>query len=72
MSDVTNITVIDNGPIVIKNTFELFDGEGNSFTPKKDTISICRCGASTNQPFCNGSHHKIDFQSIVRALKESS
>ncbi|MEL7060121.1 MAG: CDGSH iron-sulfur domain-containing protein [Acidobacteriota bacterium] len=25
-------------------------------------IALCRCGATANQPFCDGSHRRIDFQ----------
>ncbi|MEO8457253.1 MAG: CDGSH iron-sulfur domain-containing protein [Chloroflexota bacterium] len=23
---------------------------------------MCRCGASNNKPFCDGSHGSVDFQ----------
>lgn len=50
-----------NGPLIVKGNFELFDADGNEIETKSK-IAICRCGASENKPFCDGSHSKIGFQ----------
>lgn len=56
----------DNGPLLVKGPVHLVDSEGNEFTIKGRNIALCRCGASENKPFCDGSHARIGFRSIVR------
>ncbi|WP_028547445.1 CDGSH iron-sulfur domain-containing protein [Paenibacillus sp. UNC451MF] len=64
MSDV-KITVSDNGPLIVNGEIQLLDGAGNPLTTKEATY-LCRCGLSSNKPFCNGAH-KGQFESVVRA-----
>ena len=57
----------DNGPLLVRGPVHLVDPEGNEFTIKARNIALCRCGASQNKPFCDGSHARIGFRSVVRA-----
>jgi uncharacterized Fe-S cluster protein YjdI len=52
--------IMVDGPIVIKGNFTL-TYSGNNKEIKNSLISICRCGASDHQPFCDGVHRKIGF-----------
>ncbi len=61
MGDVT-IRPLKNGPLIVEGGVELFDTEGNKIPLDKDRIALCRCGASSNKPFCDGTHSKIGFQ----------
>ncbi len=67
MAETTQITVKDSGPFLVKGPLTLMDAEGNEFSVDKQTVALCRCGASTTQPFCNGTHRKIEFESVARA-----
>ena len=72
MSQV-KITVRKNGPLRIEDPngmVEIVDAEGNKYdTTGKTAFSLCRCGASANRPFCDGSHNTIAFQSPETAIK---
>ena len=54
------ITVVKNGPYIIKGLEHFRDSAGREL-PVQSAISLCRCGASKNKPYCDGSHTKIDF-----------
>ncbi|MBM7693197.1 CDGSH-type Zn-finger protein [Peribacillus deserti] len=63
------IKVMDNGGFRVTGDVELIDMEGNVF-PAKPAFSLCRCGLSSNLPYCDASH-KGKFNSVVRAPKPS-
>jgi CDGSH-type Zn-finger protein len=50
-----------NGSIRVTGTVEFVDGEGKVIESKSD-FSLCRCGASKEKPFCDGSHREAGFQ----------
>jgi uncharacterized Fe-S cluster protein YjdI len=55
-----DVRVMEDGPIIIKGNFKLFDTAGNEIRHLKMS-SLCRCGASNELPFCDGTHRKIGF-----------
>jgi 3-phenylpropionate/trans-cinnamate dioxygenase ferredoxin subunit len=61
MADVT-IRPSKNGPLIVEGPVELYDTEGNRIPLDKNRIALCRCGASSNKPFCDGTHSQIGFQ----------
>lgn len=57
------LTVLKNGPYYITGGIDLIGeniefGEGAS----KEHYTLCRCGASENKPFCDGTHRAINFK----------
>jgi CDGSH-type Zn-finger protein len=70
MEDPTSIVCNPNGPLRITGNFVIKDGEGREFDLSGRTaISLCRCGLSGNKPFCDGTHGRQAFQSVVEARK---
>lgn len=52
--------IMTDGPVIIKGNFTL-EYDGNKKEINNSLISICRCGASDHQPFCDGKHRKTGF-----------
>lgn len=58
------VTVTANGPYAVTGGVELIGvkfGEGAS----TEHYTLCRCGASKNKPFCDGSHWEVEFRDPV-------
>ncbi|MGA1978462.1 MAG: CDGSH iron-sulfur domain-containing protein [Bacteroidales bacterium] len=49
------IEVIDSGPLKITGNFILRDLQRDKET-KACEVLLCRCGKSSDKPFCDGSH----------------
>jgi uncharacterized Fe-S cluster protein YjdI len=58
---ITNIELRPNGPIVINNECMIKHSDGREET-RSAKVFLCRCGASSNKPFCDGTHKKIGFE----------
>lgn len=69
MTERTKITVLDNGPYLVKGPVLLLDAEGNEFHAERATVALCRCGESANKPFCDGTHAKVGFRAAERAVQ---
>ncbi len=47
---------MENGPNVV-------------FVDDKVLTAMCRCGASANKPYCDGSHRKVGFTATAAEVK---
>jgi len=62
----TRVTILNHGPIRLEGEFEIVDQEGKSFgLGGRTAVALCRCGHTGNAPFCDGTHKKQNFQSVV-------
>jgi CDGSH-type Zn-finger protein/uncharacterized Fe-S cluster protein YjdI len=51
-----------NGPLKVEGNLELVSGTGRTLLRTTKTF-LCRCGASSKKPYCDGTHAKIGFTS---------
>lgn len=49
-----------NGPYLLKGDFRILDADGSE--REGNTAALCRCGQSSNKPFCDGSHRAAGFE----------
>lgn len=60
-NDEPMIKIDRHGPLNVTGGIE-FIGEDGEQPENRDHYSLCRCGASKNKPFCDGTHLKIKFR----------
>lgn len=56
----TAIEAIKNGPLLVYGNIKVKDAQGHE-AHKSNVTAFCRCGASKNKPFCDGSHITVGF-----------
>ena len=73
MSEPLVIRCRENGPLVVQGAVRVIDHQGNEFVPPpgKAAVALCRCGASHNKPFCDGSHRACGFQAANLAKPDT-
>ncbi|HVI48603.1 MAG TPA: CDGSH iron-sulfur domain-containing protein [Chitinophaga sp.] len=49
-----------SGPLWIRGGIEIADATNNPYEIR-NRVTLCRCGASRNKPYCDGSHASIKF-----------
>ncbi|MGI9317740.1 MAG: CDGSH iron-sulfur domain-containing protein [bacterium] len=59
-SEGASVIVSKNGPYHVSGAVSLDDSSVNT-EDIPDSYALCRCGASKNKPFCDGSHWDINF-----------
>jgi CDGSH-type Zn-finger protein/uncharacterized Fe-S cluster protein YjdI len=57
-----NIKPIPDGPLLVRGNLEIRTASGRAAWHGK-SAALCRCGASQNKPFCDGSHKAAGFSS---------
>jgi CDGSH-type Zn-finger protein len=49
-----------SGPIWVRGGIPIHSADGSTYEVR-NRVTLCRCGASRNKPFCDGSHIRVRF-----------
>ncbi|MEJ2585388.1 MAG: CDGSH iron-sulfur domain-containing protein [Robiginitalea sp.] len=60
-SEALEVEVLPKGPLIVKGKISL-KSSGDKVENREGNTAFCRCGSSSNKPFCDGSHRKVDFE----------
>ena len=55
------VEVIANGPLLVKGMLEVTLTQGRKEKRTRAT-AFCRCGSSSDKPYCDGSHKTVSFK----------
>jgi CDGSH-type Zn-finger protein len=50
-----------SGPLWVRGGIAIESGDGKLYE-KRNRVTLCRCGGSTNKPYCDGSHIDMKFR----------
>ena len=50
-----------SGPLWVRGRIAIQSADGQTYEVR-NRVTLCRCGASNNKPFCDGSHGSAGFQ----------
>lgn len=53
--------IMQDGPLLVYGNLSVKSPDGSESKRSKVT-AFCRCGASANKPYCDGSHVKVGFK----------
>jgi CDGSH-type Zn-finger protein len=56
-----SVAVVQDGPLWVRGGVRVESGDGEVYEVR-NRVTLCRCGASRNKPFCDGTHVDIGFR----------
>jgi uncharacterized Fe-S cluster protein YjdI len=61
VADELEVRASENGPLLLRGGIRIVDAEGNLLY-EGEKAALCRCGGSSNKPFCDGTHKTNGFR----------
>ena len=56
-----SVAVVTDGPLWVRGGVRVEGADGEPYEVR-NRVTLCRCGASENKPFCDGTHKEIGFR----------
>lgn len=56
------IEAMQNGPLLVYGNIRVKHADGTESHHEHRVTAFCRCGGSSNKPYCDGTHQKIGFK----------
>jgi CDGSH-type Zn-finger protein len=56
------VTVLKDGPYAVTGYIEIVGHKNRAEQVSEEHCTLCRCGSSSNKPFCDGTHWHIGFK----------
>lgn len=69
--DRVTVTPCEDGPLLLRGPFELVTQGGEPIPADRATVALCRCGLSSEKPFCDGSHKAAGFRAASEPDRRS-
>jgi len=60
-SSASRVKILANGPVRVTGPCEVTLADG-TVVVKPNGVSFCRCGGTSNPPFCDGTHKSNGYQ----------
>ncbi|WP_346027551.1 CDGSH iron-sulfur domain-containing protein [Arthrobacter parietis] len=61
-NDDVSIVACPDGPLLVRGEVPIVTPTGEPVPRRRKTVALCRCGASTIKPYCDGTHKLINFR----------
>ncbi len=59
--DQNTLTIAEDGPLYVAGDIKIKNADGELIT-EETRVALCRCGLTSNKPYCDNSHIKADFK----------
>lgn len=56
------ITAYPDGPYLVRGVYRIIDTNGDELELTRRTVALCRCGRSSQKPWCDSSHKSSKFK----------
>jgi CDGSH-type Zn-finger protein len=64
------ITAYPDGPYLVRGAYRIVDVNGDEIELTRRTVALCRCGRSSQKPWCDSSHKSFNFRDPAKTRSQ--